>query len=112
MKQVILCRWTWLALIMLQPAWFLWLNPPQALPPGFVLAVVLIPLLVPAWWVIRLNPRGLILGGCVLIFHFSLAVSEAWTDPRARWIALFQIILITGYFTGLPGLRRKRTRAD
>lgn len=104
------CRWTWLGLIGLQPVWFLWVNPPLVLPAGFVLAVVLVPLLVPAWWVVRLHPRGLILGGCVLIFHFSIGVAEAWTDSQARSIALAQVALTTGYFWGLLALRRQPGR--
>lgn len=101
------CRWSWLGLIAVQPVWFLAVNPPRLFEPWLVLAIWLAPLLAPAWWLLQLKPRALVFGGAILLFHFSLAVAEAWAAPAARGIALFQIALITVYYLGLVALRRQ-----
>lgn len=100
------CRWSMLGLVLLQPLWFVWLAPTQALPLGFVLALTLLPLLLvlPGVWQLRQKP--LVIAGFILMFHFCLAVMETW-NPVARVPALIQIVLISIYFIALPTIRRR-----
>ncbi|MEM7053091.1 MAG: DUF2069 domain-containing protein [Pseudomonadota bacterium] len=108
MLPVQLSRWCWLALIALQLIWFGWLFPSELFGRGMPLVVMTLPLLIPAWWIWQLKPRALVLGGTILLLHFSVAVAEAWTTPALRIIAWLQIILIVIYFLSMPGLRRAR----
>lgn len=103
-----IARWAWLALIILQLVWFGWLYPPEAL--GRIPAVVIaaLPLLIATYWVWRLSRDALVVGGMILLLHFSFAVAEAWASPATRVIALVQIVLIVIYFLALPGIRRGR----
>lgn len=105
-------RWIWIALIALQVAWFVVLHPPQALPLWLVLAFVLVPLLLPTPWILRLRPQALVFGGLMLLLHFSIAVAEAWTKPELRMVGLVQIALIVAYYLALPGVRRGRSKPD
>lgn len=100
------CRWSLLALIPVQLAWYGWLNPPQILPLGVALASSVLPLLLvlPLAW--RLQPRGLVIAGLVLLIYFALGVTEAWANPEVRAIALVQVALVVIYFTALAGIRR------
>jgi uncharacterized membrane protein len=105
------CRWSLLGLVLLQPIWFAWLAPPQALPLGFVLTVTLLPLLMVLPGVWRLRQRPLVIAGFILMFHFCLAVMEAW-NPAARLPAFLQLGLITVYFIALPTIRRRQASSD
>lgn len=101
-------RIAWLALIGLQLAWFGWLAPAESLGRlgGTLFAVV--PLLLPLWWIMRLDRDGLVIGGMILLGYFCFAVVEAWVAPSVRWLALVQIALITAYFIALLAIRRRR----
>ena len=103
------CRWSLLALIVLQGAWFGWLNPPTAMPIAFVLTAMMGPLVLVFWGVWQNHTRAMVIGGFILLFHFSLAVSEAYASAQVRGLALLQIALICIYFTGLLAVRRKKS---
>lgn len=102
------CRWSFVALVLLQLIWFGWLYPPLFWPIPMVLGIMLIPLLVlsPTVWLLR--QRALVVAGFLLLFYFSYAVSEAYASPRVRGMALAQIALITVYFVGLFGMWKAR----
>lgn len=103
-----LARFSFLILIVWQPIWFAWLKPAQALPVAFVLAILTLPLLICLPWVWRKRPRALVLGGCMLLLHFSVAVMELWTTPEARLPAAVQVLLTVLYYVGVfTGLRRR-----
>lgn len=104
------CRWSLLALVPLQLAWYGWLQPPELLPLSLVLALTIVPLLLvlPLAW--PLKPRGLVIAGMVLLIYFSVGVSEAWVNPNVRAVALVQIALIVVYFTALATIRRSRPK--
>lgn len=95
------CRWAWLGLILLHLSWTAWLHPPDRLSIPAALTLILLPLLAPAPWIWRLRPKALILGGGILVFHFSYAVAEAWVNPQVRLAACLQILLVGTYFMGL-----------
>lgn len=106
------CRWALMGLIVLQPAWFAWLSPPEVVPPWLAIAVMAGPLLIALPFVWRPTRDALVVTGCVLLLHFCLAVSEAWATPAARLPALVQMALIIVYFSGLAALRFGRRGAD
>ena len=101
-------RWIWLALIALQPIWFGWLDPIGPLGRTGSVLLMTVPLLLPAWWIWRLNLRALVIGGLLLLGYFCIAVAEAWSAPASRIPALIQIMLVTGFFVVLGQLRPQR----
>lgn len=103
-----IARLCFVLIILWQPAWFAWLAPVQTLPLAFVLGVLMLPLLICLPWVWRKRPGALVLGGCLLLLHFSVAVMELWTSPGARLPAGVQLLLSVIYFVGVAaGLRRR-----
>lgn len=100
-------RWLWLALIALQIVWFGLLMPIDALGPIASAALFVVPLLLPLWPILRLNLRGLVIGGMILLVYFCVAVAEAWAQPASRAPALIQIALITWYYVVLYEIRRR-----
>lgn len=103
-----LARWLWLALIALQLAWFGWLHPSTLLGYWPALVIATVPLLLPTPWILALRPQAMVVGGMILLLHFSFAVGEAWVNPATRAIASVQIALIVLYFLALPSVRRRR----
>jgi uncharacterized membrane protein len=112
MPPLVWTRYTWAALIVVQVVWFAWLAPdPLAGPLGTTLLAT-VPLLLPLWWIWRLQLNALVIGGMLLLIYFSIAVSEAWVDPVARPVALIEIALVTVYFAALLSVRRGSSKAD
>ncbi len=101
-------RWCWVALIGVQLAWFGWWSPSEVLGYWPALLLATVPLLIPLPWILRSSRAALVVGGMILLVHFSVAVSEAWVDPVVRPLALLQIVLIVVYFLALPAFRRRR----
>jgi len=112
MIQPIWCRWSYVALVLLQAIWFGWLYPPTFWPKSMVLAIMLVPLLLMLIGVWQLKTRTMVVAGFVLLFYFSYAVSEAYATPNVRAMAIAQIVLITVYFWGLLGTRRAGRARD
>jgi len=100
------CRWSLLGLIVLQPLWFAWWSPPNALPMSFVLTVTLVPLLLvlPGSW--TLKPRTLVITGTLLMAYFCIGVMEAWASPDDLWPGSIQALLCVTFFMGLATIRR------
>jgi len=97
-------RVAWLALIVLQLAWFAWLAPADSRLGGTLFALV--PLLLPLWWIMRLHLNGLVVGGLILLGYFCFAVVEAWVSPAVRMLALAQIAMIVFYYLALLAVKR------
>jgi len=83
---------TWAALIVLQVVWHLWLLPPQIVPIWLVLAITVIPLLLPLL-AIRDARRALLWVGILSLFYFCHGIAEGWSSAGARWLALAEIVL-------------------
>jgi uncharacterized membrane protein len=97
----------WGALIALQCAWYAWLLPPQQLPVWFVLAITVLPLLLPLL-AIRDVRRALLWVGILSLFYFCHGVAESWSSPQERWLALFEILLTLLIIAALgAGVKRK-----
>lgn len=95
-------RGSWLALIVLQLVWFGWLYPSELFGYWPALMMATVPLLLATPWVLRLRPNGLVIGGTILLLHFSFAIAEAWANPTLRVISWIQIVLISLYYLAMP----------
>jgi uncharacterized membrane protein len=82
----------WLLLVLLQLAWHAWLLPPQRMSMLLVLAITVIPLLLPAF-ALRDVRRALLWVGILSLFYFCHGVSEAWSSSSERWLAIIEIVL-------------------
>lgn len=98
----------WAALLALQPIWHAWLFPPQRVPVAVVLALTVIPLLLPLL-ALRKVARALLWVGMLSLFYFCHGVAEAWSSPTERPLALIEIVLTVGLIAMLgAGVRRPR----
>lgn len=98
----------WAALATLQIIWHGWLAPAQTMPVSLVLAITVIPLLLPLF-AIRDARRALLWVGILSLFYFCHGISEAWSAPGERWLAWTEIVLtLTLIGTLGAGVRRKR----
>ncbi|MEP6898430.1 MAG: DUF2069 domain-containing protein [Rhodanobacter sp.] len=82
----------WALLIALQFAWHAWLLPPRDMPMPLVLAITVIPLLLPLL-ALRDVRRALLWVGILSLFYFCHGVSEAWSSAGERWLAIAEIVL-------------------
>ncbi len=99
---------TWAALTVLQPLWHAWLFPSQTMPVMLVLAITVIPLLLPLL-AIRDVRRALLWVGILSLFYFCHGISEAWSAPGERWLAWLEIALtLTLIVTLGASVKRKR----
>ena len=104
-------RLAWFALVALQVAWHAWLAPPLTVPTWLVLAVTVIPLLLPLL-ALRDLRRALLWVGILSLFYFCHGVSEAWSAPGVRGLAIIEIVLTLLLIGALgAGVRHKPRRA-
>lgn len=104
------CRWSLVALILLQLVWYGWLNPPEIVPVGLALTLSVGPLLISLLLAWSLKPRGLVIAGLVLLIYFVIGVTEAWVRADLRAVALAQVLVVTLYFTTLVAARRQSAK--
>lgn len=97
----------WGLLVVLQLVWHAWLAPPQTLPAWLVLAITVIPLLLPLL-AIRNVRRALLWVGILSLFYFSHGVAEAWSSAGERWLAVAEIVLTVLLIAALgAGVKRR-----
>ncbi|MBB6189286.1 DUF2069 domain-containing protein [Rhodanobacter sp. MP7CTX1] len=98
----------WAALVALQLIWHAWLFPPQHTPTWLVLAISVIPLLLPLL-TIRDARRALLWVGILSLFYFCHGIAEGWSSSSERWLALVEIILTLLLIGTLgAGVKRKQ----
>ena len=98
----------WAALAVLQPVWHGWLQPPQSVPVALVLAITVVPLLLPLA-ALRSPRRALRWVGILALFYFCHGVAEAWSAPVERMLAIVEIVLTLLLIGTLgAGVRRPR----
>ena len=103
-------RWTYVALIALQPVWHA-LLPPPAGNGNWVLAVLATaPLLVPLRGVWRHSARGLTWAGNLSMLYLIIGVMEAWANPAQRLAALLQVALVVLLLSSILVFSRARHR--
>jgi len=100
----------WTALVLLQPAWYLWLAPPAGGHPAFALLLALPPLLLPLLALRTSLRRALLWTGVVALFYFCHGVVAAWAVPAARAPALAEALLCV-VLIGALGADARRSRA-
>ncbi len=107
-------RWgvvVWAALALLQLIWHAWLVPPRTVPVWLVLAITVIPLMLPllALGTIR---RALLWVGIFSLFYFCHGVAEAWSSADERWLGFVEIALALLLIGTLgAGVRRRPQQA-
>jgi uncharacterized membrane protein len=88
-------RWglsAWAMLVLLQFVWHAWLVPAQTVPAWLVLAITVVPLLLPLL-AIRNTRRALLWVGILSLFYFCHGIAEAWSSAGERWLALIEVAL-------------------
>ena len=96
---------SWIALIALQPLWYLLVAPPESGSRWFALVLMLPALLLPMFALTRGIGRVLFWAGVVALFYFCHGVVAAWIAPAARAPALVECALCV-MLIGSLGLRR------
>ena len=98
----------WAALIALQLLWHGWLFPPQIISVWLVLAITVVPLLLPLL-AIRDARRALLWVGILSLFYFCHGIAEGWSSSAERGLALAEIVLTLLLIGTLgAGVRRKQ----
>jgi uncharacterized membrane protein len=98
----------WAALAALQLLWHAWLLPPQSMPVALLLAITVIPLLLPLA-ALRQPRRALLWVGILALLYFCHGVAEAWSSPVERVLAVAEIALALLLIGTLgAGVRRPR----
>ena len=101
---------SWAALVVLQLIWHAWLLPPLLMPIWLVLAITVIPLLLPLL-AVRDPRRALLWVGILSLFYFCHGIAEGWSSSGERWLALVEIVL-TLLLIGTLGAGVKRKQRD
>jgi uncharacterized membrane protein len=101
----------WLLLTLLQLAWHAWLFPPQSLPMILVLALCVVPLLLPLL-ALRDVRRALLWVGILSLFYFCHGVSEAWSSTGERALAIAEIVLTVSLIVVLGAGVKRRQKTD
>jgi uncharacterized membrane protein len=105
-------RWgvyAWSGLLLLQVVWHAWLAPAQTVPTWLVLAITVVPLVLPLLALRRIR-RALLWVGILSLFYFCHGVAEAWSSSSERWLALCEVAL-TLLLIGTLGAGVRRTAA-
>lgn len=98
----------WIALILLQCAWYAWLFPPQRVPMWLALGLAVIPLLLPFLAIGKVR-RALLWAGMLSLLYFCHGVAEGWSSAQERVPALlevgFTLVLISALGAGVKAKR-------
>lgn len=106
MNWAAIIRWTWLSLVLLQPAWHAVLPPPQGSGNWMLATVATAPLLLPLRGVWRGELRAVTWAGYLAMLYLMIGVVEAWANPPQRIAALLQVALVTLFVAAALGLSR------
>jgi uncharacterized membrane protein len=99
----------WAALTVLQVVWHAWLVPSQLMPTWLVLAIAVVPLLLPLF-AIRDPRRALLWVGILSLFYFCHGIAEGWSSSSERWLALVEIALTLLLIGTLGAGVKRKTR--
>ncbi len=103
-------RWTYLALIALQPAWHALLPPPAGSGSWILAAIATVPLLLPLRGVWAGSLRAMTWAGYLSMLYLVVGVMEAWANPPQRPAALLQIALVAALIAGIFTFSRRARR--
>ena len=96
----------------LQWVWHALLPTPWGNTNPWLALFLFIPLLLPLRGVLKAVHRTMVLAGFLLLLYFIGGITEAWSTPPQRWLALLQTFLCAGYFTGIVLWTRYLRRAE
>jgi len=99
-----------IGLLLLMPAWILWLSPPVSWDPWFLLLIAMLPLLPPLAGLLRGRPYTYAWSGFISMIYFTHGVVEAWADSDARWLGLVEVVLAVMLYLGAIFYARWRSR--
>lgn len=97
----------WTLLVLLQPAWYLWLAPPANGNGLLALAFTLPPLLLPLLALRNSTRRALLWVGILALFYFCHGIVAAWVYPGARVPALLEVLLCVALIATLGWAARR-----
>lgn len=97
-------------LLILLLSWFAWLSPPEVLPRSLVILIMTVPLLFPLRGLLYGRPYTFAWTSFLALFYFIHGVSEAYSDPEVRLLALLEILFSVLLYTGAMLFARYRGR--
>jgi uncharacterized membrane protein len=101
-----IARWSWLALIVLQPLWHALLPQPLGAQSWPLAAVATAPLLLPLSGLWRGSLRSVTWAGYLSMLYLIIGVMEAWANPPQRITALAQVLLVGVFVISAVALSR------
>ena len=110
MSALLAARWTYLALIALQPTWHALLPPPSGSGSWILATAATVPLLLPLRGVLAGSLRAMTWAGYLSMLYFIIGVMEAWANPPQRPAALIQIALVAGLVASVFIFSRRARR--
>lgn len=99
-----------IGLVLLLPAWILWLSPPVNWDPWFLLALATLPLLPALSGLLSGNIYTHAWSGFIALIYFTHGVVEAWADAGVRLLALAEVVLAVMLWLGGMMYVRWRSR--
>lgn len=99
---------SWCLLLALQPAWYLYWQPPGVVPAGWAALLMSLPLLTALPGLARDRPRAHVWACFIGIFYFMHGIVAAMTYPAARAAALLETVLVLSFFTATVLRLRRR----
>lgn len=97
-------------LLLLLLLWFSWLSPPEVLPRSMVLLLMTGPLLFPLRGLLYGRPYTFAWTSFLALFYFIHGVTEAYSDPEVRLLALLEILFSVMLYSGAMLFARYRGR--
>lgn len=86
-------------LLLLLLLWQAWLSP-SSLPLGLVLTVLLGPLLLPLYGIVRGRPKSHFWASVLALFYILHGAGELFATPQDRQLAVMEILLAGCLFVG------------
>jgi len=112
-----LWRWSTLigyfGLLIVLLNWFTWISPPNEFPRGFLLILLVVPLMFPLQGILKGRPYTHSWACFLALPYFAIGVDIAFNNDSDRWLALaatvFSLLLFFGcaFFARYERLRQK-----
>jgi len=87
-------------LMLLLPAWYGWLAPPQLVSPRAALVILGLPLFAPLRGLLHARRYTIAWGLFLSLLYLTHGSMEAYSNPDARWLALAEVGLALCWLTG------------
>ena len=92
---------SYLALILLQPAWHAVLPPPLGSASVWLAGLATLPLLLPLKGLLAGSLRSMTWAGYLVMLYLVIGGMEAWSNPPQRLPALTQVLLVAAFVASL-----------